>query len=122
MSYSNEQWRKAITKLLELTSNNKISWEPTDLYSGDVWSAVENSYVAKKDDKAYVVSEVNRKKYVDEEEFYWASEYVFHVYEKNSFRGYLKIATAPDISSVSSLFDAAQANHAYTSNALGGLI
>lgn len=122
MSYSNEQWRKAITKLLELTSENQVTWEPTDIYPGDVWSTVQNSYVAKIKDKAYVISEVSRKQYTDEDNFYWTSDYVLSIYEKKGFQGYLKLAVAPEISSVSSLFDAAQSNYAFNSNALGDLI
>jgi len=121
MSYSNEQWRKAITNLLTKTSKNEIKWEPTDLYVGDVWTVIDNSFAAEIGDKAYVVSQTRTKHFLDEEEFTWSPMYVLSIFSK-SFSGYQKIATAPALSSLRGLYEAAEDNLAFNRNALDDLL
>lgn len=122
MSYSNDQWRNAVTMLLKLTSKNEIQWEHSDLYKGDAWNYVDESYKAEFREKAYVVSQTKSRYYLDEEEFVWNSGFHLAVYEIKPFEKYEKIATAPEISSLSALFDAAEKSMAFNRNALGDLL
>ncbi|KYC34459.1 hypothetical protein WA1_51755 [Scytonema hofmannii PCC 7110] len=122
MSYTSEHWRKAVTKLLELTSNNSIKWEPSQLFVPDAWTIVDNSYMSTIKEKTYVVSETRKRHYLDEDEYVWHGYHVLSIYEKKGYQNYTKLAISPEMSSISSLFDAAQANYAFNSNALGGLL
>lgn len=122
MSYTTENWRKAITKLLELTSKGTIHWEPSELYKGDSWSIVDSSFQAKLNDKTYVVSKTRSRHFLDETEFVWAGGFNLSVFEEHGFQGQVQIAIAPEISSAGALFDAAEANMAFNRNALGDLL
>lgn len=122
MSYTNEQWRSAITNLLKMTSMNQIRWETTNLESGDAWTTIDRSLKSEVDDKAYVVSQTRTKYYYDEDEYSWRGGFIFSVFEKTGYNEYEKIATAPDISAIGNLFEAAENNMAFNRNALGGLL
>jgi hypothetical protein len=122
MSYTSDNWRAAITKLLKMTSKNELRWERSQLYEGDVWTSVDGSFMAEIDNKAYVISKTRTKDYVDEDEFYWSGSYDFSIFENTLFEGHQKIATAPQLSSLSGLYEAAESNMAFNRNALGGLL
>lgn len=122
MSYTNEQWRNAITKLLTMTSNNEIRWEPSDLYKGDSWILVDSSLMAELGDKAYVISQTRTKHFLDEEQYAWSGGFVFSIYVNSGFQVYQKIATSPVLSSLSGLFEAAENNMAFNRKALDDLL
>lgn len=122
MSYTIENWRKAITKLLELTSTNEIRWEPSDLYPGDAWITVDASLGTKYKDKTYVVSQTRSRHYLDETDFVWQGGFNLSIYEKDGLHGYNQIATSPSITSLVALFEAAEGNLAFNRNALGDLL
>ena len=122
MSYTNESWRLAITRLLEMTSRNEIKWEPTNLYEGDAWTSVDRSLCAFREDKAYVVSKTRSRHYLDETEFVWQGGFNFSVFQKKGFQTFEHIATAPPLSSTSALYDAAESNLAFNRDALGDLL
>lgn len=122
MSYTNDQWRSAITKLLKMTSNNKIRWETTTLESGDAWTTVDRSFKSSIEDKIYVVSQIRTKYYHDEDTFSWQGGFSFSIYERIGFDEYEKIATAPSMSAVASLFQAAESNMSFNRDALSGLL
>lgn len=122
MSYSTEDWRKAVTKLLKLTSQNELHWESTDIYESDGWSIVEQSFMAKHKDKAYVISILKKRHYLDEYEYILVPDYKLSIYLVKPFDEYERIATAPELSSLSSLFEAAENNMAFNVKALGDLL
>lgn len=122
MSYTNQSWRMAITKLLEMTSKNEIKWEISDLYGGDAWTTVDGSFSASQADKVYVISKTRSRYYIDENEFVWQGGYNFSIFENKGFHGYEHIATAPSMNSLNALYDAAEGNLAFNRNALGGLL
>src|SRR4051812_5692969 len=122
MSYTNDQWRSAITKLLSLTSKNEVRWTLTALFEGDAWTIVDRSLMAQIDDKAYVISQTRTKYFFDEEQYSWSGGFNFSIFIDTGFNGYEKIATAPQLSSLSGLFEAAENNLAFNRNALGGLL
>lgn len=122
MSYTSEQWRSAITNLLKMTSMNQIRWAPTQLETGDAWTTIDRSLMSETDDKAYVISQTRSKHFIDEEEYVWQGGFAFSIYEKTGYFDYQKIATAPTLSSLGSLFEAAENNLAFNRNALGGLL
>lgn len=121
MSYTTTQWRQAIDNLLRKTSRKEVSWSLSELYKADVWSEVTRSLECTLGDKVYVVSELRRRHYVSEDEYYWGAVYDFSVF-KNSY-DHEKLASAPeDLSIISKLFDAAEGSFAFDSDALGGLL
>lgn len=122
MSYTNDNWRLAITRLLEMTSRNEIKWEPSDLYHGDAWTTVDSSLSAKHDGKAYVISKTRSRYFLDENEFVWQGGFNFSIFATRGFETYEQIATAPALNSLGALYDAAENNLAFNRNALGGLL
>ncbi|WP_156318054.1 hypothetical protein [Blastomonas sp. AAP25] len=122
MAYSIEQWRKAITKLLELTSEDKLIWQSSDDYEPEASEAIDGSFSAKLKDKMYVVSKVRRRHYLDENDFVWVYRFNLAIFERNLFSGFEAIANSPDISSIAALYEAAESNFAYNKNALGDLL
>lgn len=122
MSYTNEQWRSAITNLLKMTSKNEVLWEPSRIENGDPWTNIDRSFMSKMDKKAYVISQTRTKSFHDEDEYSWLGGFQFSIYEKVGYDDYLKIATAPELSSLGSLFEAAANNMAFNRDALGGLL
>ncbi|MBU2889146.1 hypothetical protein [Celeribacter halophilus] len=125
MSYSSEQWRAAISKLLKLTSLQKISWSPTDLFKGDAWTEVDRSFKADLNDKSFVVSATRTKYYFDEDEWVWNGGFDLSIFE-NIATGQenecSKIASSPDMSLISNLFTAAESNYAFARGALNDLL
>lgn len=122
MSYSTEDWRKAVTKLLKLTSQNELQWESTDIYESDGWSIVDQSFMAKLKGKAYVISALKKRHYLDEYEYILVPDYKLSIYLVKPFDEHERIATAPDLSSLSSLFEAAENNMAFNVKALDDLL
>ena len=105
-----------------LTSANEIQWAQSDLYNGDAWTSVDRSLMAEIGDKAYVISQTRTKHYYDEEAFSWNGGFDFSIFENTGFRVYQKIATAPQMTSLNGLFEAAENNMAFNKNALDGLL
>lgn len=122
MSYTNEQWRSAITKLLTMTSKNDIKWGPSDLYQGDAWTVVDSSLAAEVGNKAYVISQTRTRYYIDEEQYTWTGNLIFSIYLNIGFDGYERIATAPALSSLNGLLEAAENNMAFNRKALDDLL
>jgi hypothetical protein len=122
MSYTNDQWRSAITKLLTMTSKNEIRWQRSELYEGDAWTVVDSSLAAEVGDKAYVISQTRTKHFFDEEQYAWIGGFVFSIFVNTGFHGYQKIATAPELSSLNGLFEAAENNMAFNRKALDDLL
>lgn len=122
MSYTAENWRSAITKLLQMTSGNQIKWEVGNLFIGDSWTHVDQSLMAKSNNKIYVISKTRSKYFLDEEEFVWEGGFNFSIFESDGYGEYKKIATSPSLNSLSDLYDAAENNLAFNRNALGDLL
>ena len=122
MSYSKEHWRKAITKLLELTSKNEIKWQPSELYQGDTWTTVDRSLMAVRNNKFYVVSQTRKKYFLDEAEYVWESDFNLSIFEKDGSQDLTRIASSPSINSLPALFEAAEGNLAFNRNALDDLL
>ncbi|MBJ7378117.1 hypothetical protein [Sphingobium sp.] len=122
MSYSNDQWRSAITNLLKMTSKNEIQWESTQIEIGDAWITVDRSLKAEIKNRIYVISQIRTRYYHDEEEFSWRGGFIFSIFEQKGYGDFEKIAAAPEMNSLGSLFEAAEGNMAFNRNALGGLI
>lgn len=122
MSYTNDQWRLAVTNLLKKTSKNELRWELSQFNDVDAWTTVDRSLQASLDDKLYVVHQVRTKHYLDEDVFSWQGGFAFSIYEEVGPNQYEKIATAPELSSLVSLFEAAENNMAFNRDALDGLL
>lgn len=121
MSYTSEDWRKAITNLIKKTSKKEISWENTDIFKADVWTEVDSSFKCAIKDKVYVVSETRKKHYFDEDEFYWMSGYNFSIFSQDLDP--VLLASAPDnLNIIENLYSSVKTNFAYSSNALGDLL
>lgn len=122
MSYTNDQWRAAVTKLLTMTSKNDISWDRTKIYDGDAWTVVDGALSTQIGDKLYIIAQTRTKYYFDEDAFNWNLGYDFLIYQDKGFDEYERIAKAPELSSLSGLYEAAENSLAFSRNALGGLI
>ncbi|MER8565360.1 hypothetical protein NKH85_08675 [Mesorhizobium sp. M0924] len=122
MSYDNDDWIKAITKLIELTSKEEVSWNLTEEYEEDVWTEVDRAYVATLKDFRYVVKSTRKKDYVDESEWYWTSGFSFEIYKRGHDLGFVRIASAPDLNIVSNLYSVVEDNFAYREGALKDLL
>ncbi|WP_147335594.1 hypothetical protein [Pseudotabrizicola alkalilacus] len=121
MSYTSDQWRSAVFKLLKLTSKQEINWSPSTIFQGDAWTLVDRSFQATFQDKTYVVSATRTKYFIDEEEWIWSGGFDLSIFEKVS-GSYERITSSPEISLVSNLFSAAEASYAFKRGALSGLI
>lgn len=121
MSYTPDQWRSAISKLLKLTSKQEISWSPTNIFEGDAWTQVDRSFVARLNEKSYVVSATRSKHFLDEDEWFWEGKFDLSIFERG-VAGFERIASSPDTSLISNLFLAAEADYAFRRGALDGLI
>ncbi|MFS8053477.1 hypothetical protein QD357_11620 [Rhizobium sp. BR 317] len=122
MSYNETDWVKAITKLIELTSKQEISWDIFSEYEEDPWTTVHRAYASPLNGKYYVIKSSRYRHYTDEDEWFWASKFEFEVYNKENYSDYVKIATAPDLSVISTLFSVVESNFAFRQNALKGLL
>lgn len=122
MSYNEKDWVKAITKLVELTSKQEISWDIFTEYDEDAWTVVDRAYMGQLGDKYYVVKSSRYQRYTDEESWYWANKFEFEVYSKEAFADYLRIASAPELSVISTLYSIVESNFAFKQNALKGLL
>ena len=119
--YSSSDWRKATTKLLELTADGIVAWEPSSLFTTEDHRHVLSSYQTQLSDAIFVISEVQYQQYIDETEWYWQIDFDLSVFETTD-SGYRKIATAPRVVTVESIFNAAENSYAYSKNILGDLL
>ncbi|MBY5836005.1 hypothetical protein J3P71_00685 [Rhizobium leguminosarum] len=122
MAYSDDDWSKAITKLIELTSKQEASWDLSSLYDEDPWTEVDRAYEALLNGVRYVVKSSRFRNYTDEESWYWANKFEFEIYKLNSNQEYIRIAKAPDLRMIGNLYGVVEDNYAYKENALGGLL
>lgn len=122
MSYNETDWVRAITKLVELTSKQEISWDIFKDYEEDAWTTVDRAYMAPLNDKFYVVKSSRYKNFIDEDEWFWASKFEFEVYSRENYSDYMKIASAPDLSVISTLYSVVESNFAFKQDALKGLL
>lgn len=124
MTYSEDDWRKAISKLIQLSKEGEVSWFIEEPFHLDAWTEVDRAFGCCIDDKKYVVSATRKRHYIDEEEFFWVNGASFCVYAKTGYSEvYSFVAEAPrDMSIIDSLYTAAADNYAYKQNALGSLL
>lgn len=121
MSYTTDQWRKAIANLIKKTSKKEVEWQAGDEYDVDVWTEVDRSLSCVLGDFVYVVSQTRRKHYLDEDVWVWDAGYHFSVRKADSDRTF--IASAPqDLSAIGDLFHIAEQSYAFSEGALGGLL
>lgn len=121
MAYESEDWIKAITRLIELTSKEEISWEVTDDYEQDVWTEVDKAYRTEVKSTIYIVRSIRRKRYIDEDDWYWASDVDLEVYRMLDDK-MVKIATAPELNVLHNLYSIAEGSFAYSQGALNALL
>ncbi len=121
MSYSLDDWRVAITALLKQTSAAEISWSPSHLFEGDSWNFVDASFQVEFSGRIFVISATRSKHYLDEDQWAWSGGHDLSVFRLEG-ANYLKLISAPDMSILSTLFDAAKNSFGYSQNALGGLL
>jgi len=122
MAYSTEDWSKAITKLIELTSKQEASWDLTSNYEEDHWTEVDRAYEALLNGLRYIVKSSRYKHYQDEDLWYWANKFEFEIYKLNSNQEYIRIAKAPELNMIANLYEVVEDNYAYKENALTGLL
>lgn len=120
--YSSSDWRKAVTKLMDLSAGGQVQWKQSSIFEVSEGRKIIGSYEAEFADKLFVISEVQFKQYFDEDVWDWGVKYDLSVYEHDLITGYERIATAPDVSILSSLYNSAENALAYSRNALGGLL
>lgn len=122
MSYSNNDWMKAITRLIELTSKQEASWDLSSSYDNDEWTEVDRAYEASLNGVKYVVKSSRFRYYTDEDAWYWSNKFEFEIYKLNSEQKYIRIAKAPELNVVGNLYAVVEDSYAYKENALGGLL
>lgn len=122
MSYDANDWVKAVTKLIELTSKQEITWNIFEGYADDPWTTVDRAYFSSLNEKFYVVKSSRYKNYIDEDEWFWAGKFEFEVYNREGFSDYVRIGAAPELSVISTLFSVVENNFAFQQNALKGLL
>ena len=122
MAYSEGDWSRAITKLIELTSKQEVSWDLSSLYDQDPWTEVDRAYESLLNGMRYVVKSSRYRNYTDEDSWYWANKFEFEIYKINSTQEYIRIAKAPDLMMIGSLYGIVEDNYAYKENALAGLL
>lgn len=122
MAYSQNDWIKAITRLIELTSKQEILWNVSSDYENDAWTEVDRAFDALHAGLRYVVKLSRYKNYIDEDDWYWSNKFEFEIYKSDSNKLSIRIAKAPDLSIVASLYEVVEDNYAYNENALGGLL
>ena len=121
MTYSEDDWRKAITRLIQMTSNGELSWAEYPDFKADAWTEVDRAFACKLKDKKYVVAAIRTRHYVDEEEFFWVNGVAFAVY-KAGFAD-LFIGEAPrTLSVLDSLLSVVTDSFVFSQNALGDLL
>lgn len=121
MSYSSEDWKKAISNLIKKSSRKEVTWQVSDLFQGDSWNDVVKSFQCVINDKIYVVSETRYRHYLDENEWVWNGGYDFSVFKKQFEPK--QLASAPStLHAIGSLFSIAESAYAFSSNALGDLL
>lgn len=121
MIYTVDEWRKAITKLIQMTSNGEVTWKSYSDYEADVWTEVDRSYSCLLNDKRYVVAAVRSKYFLDEEEYFWANRTVFSIFSATIPPTFLGEAPK-DLNVVESLYSVVEESFAYSQNALGDLL
>lgn len=72
MNYTANDWRLAVTNLLKKTSKGEVSWVKSELFKGDAWTCVDESFQCQVKDKYYVVSGTRTKYFLNEEDFVWS--------------------------------------------------
>jgi hypothetical protein len=122
MGYSNSDWSRAITKLIEVTSKQEASWDLATLYDNDPWTEVDRAYETLLNGMRYVVKSSRYKYYTDTDEWYWSNRFEFEIYKLNSDKEYIRIAKAPELNMIANLYGVVEDNYAYKENALGGLL
>lgn len=122
MSYTEGHWFKAITKLIEKTSKQELSWDIFEEYDEDPWTTVDRAYITSVEGNYQVVKSSRYKHYFDEDDWTWSAKFEFEVYIRDSSSKYVKIASAPDLSATAALFSVVESNFAFTQNALKGLL
>ncbi|CAN7696236.1 hypothetical protein [Pararhizobium sp. LjRoot238] len=122
MAYSNEDWMKAITKLIELTSKQEAVWDITSSYDNDPWTEVDRAYETNLNGLRYVVKSSRYRSYLDEDEWYWANKFEFEIYKLTNDHTPIRIAKSPDLNVISNLYAIAEDSYAYKENALKGLL
>lgn len=122
MAYSNQDWVKAITKLIELTSKQEVVWDLSTQYESDPWTEVDRAYDASLNGVRYVVKSSRFRNYTDEDEWYWANKFEFEIYKLTVSEAYVRIAKAPDLTTISNLYAMVEDNYAYKEGALNGLL
>ncbi len=121
MSYNEYDWVRAVTKLVELTSKQEINWDIFTDFEQDAWTTVDRAYMAPFMDKYYVVKSSRYRHYTDEDEWYWANKFEFEVYNLSSSK-YIRIASAPQLPVISTLYSVVESNFAFKQDALKGLL
>lgn len=121
MNYSVSDWRKAVAKLIQMTSKGELNWEALDDFAFDVWNDVDRAFSATNGDKCYIVADLRYKHFTDEDSYFWANRTAL-VINKVGIDD-VRIAEAPrDLGAVNSLFSAVTESFAYSQNALDGLL
>lgn len=122
MAYNTNDWVRAITKLIELTSKQEASWDLSSYYDTDPWTEVDRAYETLLNGVRYVVKSSRYRHYYDEDAWSWANKFEFEVYKIRANEDYIRIAKAPDLNVVTNLYAVVEDNFAYKENALSGLL
>lgn len=122
MSYNADDWRRAITNLIKMTTRKELSWHSTDIFKADAWTEVDRSFSTKFKDKIYVVSRTRSRHYIDEDEFYWVDGVDFSVFRSVLGREEWLASAPSNLNIVGQLCSIAEASFAFDSDALGGLL
>lgn len=122
MAYSNEDWLKAITKLIELTSKQEAVWDLASAYDKDAWTEVDRAYETSLNDLRYVVKSSRYRNYIDEDEWYWVNRFEFEIYKMSANAALIRIAKSPELNVIANLYEIAEDSYAYRENALKGLL
>ncbi|MGR3601177.1 MAG: hypothetical protein ACU0FH_12265 [Heliomarina sp.] len=116
-----QDWRKAITNLMQKTSTGDLNWSFSQIFIADAGDIVERSFEAKLKEKVYVVSKVRTKYYIDEDEFVWNFYFDLSIFD-DSFEPRRIASAPPELSILSNLFRVVEDSFAFKNDALGDLL
>ncbi|WDZ76875.1 hypothetical protein PWG15_20205 [Ensifer adhaerens] len=125
MVYTQHDWIRAVSKLTELTSKQQIKWELAHEYDDVNNEKVDRAYEAKHQKNRYVLKQVQRQEWYDEEpnDYIWNGPYYsLEIYQHTTPIREDLVTTAPSMPIVRELFNKVQSLHVYQLGVLDDLL
>jgi hypothetical protein len=124
--YQDSDWIKALSRLSKLTLEGAVAWMPTELDPDELPESTDKAVRAFKcefKDKRYRVFEVNSRRYVDEDSFYWITQHYLDIFNRrDNFGMFDFIARSAPLPAASDLFRTVERTYAHQKGALDDLL